>query len=147
MCSQFRSPSQRMCAFSQLHTGLWCTVQLCVCYLMRVCTRFLPCVMTERVHVAGLPLLSTSEGILCSRTLSSQALHGACQGWGSGWWMGITHWWPLSASKQSHTHSSHLASRKTTGTAGKHIYHNLYYAHVSLLLMECLVSCWHLECE
>lgn len=84
--------------------------------------------------MAGLPLLSTSEGILCRSPelyhRRHSAVHTGGGGVDGGGRMGITHRWPLSASNQSHTHSSHLASRKTTGSAGIRIHHNLYHAHV-----------------
>lgn len=93
---------------------------------MPACTRVLPWVMTECVRVAGLPLLSTSEGILRRTAALYQAFSGARQGWGwrlvaGGGRMVITHRWPPSASNQSHTHLSHGASHKTAGTEGKSI--------------------------
>lgn len=63
---------------------------------MRACTRVLPWVMTECVRVAGLPLLSTSEGILRRTAALYQAFSGARQGWwGGGWWLVVGGWLSL----------------------------------------------------
>lgn len=69
--------------------------------------------------MAGLPLLSTSEGILRCRAALYHRKRSAVVAGGGGQ-MSITHRWPRSASNQSHTHLSHVASPKTTGTEGKH---------------------------
>lgn len=100
-------PSQRVCVFTAhcwpaLHTAV------SACYLMRVCTRVLPWVMTECIRAAALPLLTTSEGILrCRAALYHRERSAVVAGGGR---MGITHRWPRSASNHSHTHLSHGAS-------------------------------------
>lgn len=124
-CSQLCLPTQHICVFTALHrTVLRGAVS--ACYLMQECTGVLPWVMMECIRVAGLPLLSTSKGIL-HRTAPLYYRKGSAVGVvAGGGWMGITHRWPRLASNQSHTHLSNGASHKNTGTEGKRIHHSLY---------------------